>query len=453
MHCFTLRTKSPPVSSPSSSTVDRSSPLTQPATSGVEPGIGLAGLGEAAVALRQHEVAPDPLDGAGPFGDLRARPVGGRLDRVGVGTPPLVGEARHERGHLGRVQRRRAAPRAATRRRRGRSRCRAGRGARPRGSASTPRRSPTTRAPRARGRAGGRGSRCGPRPGVPGGRCRARAVPRPRPTAAPCTRSGAFASGCSASARSRSATRSAVASERSSSASGSSSRRSASAATRWKRWSWGRNGRGSSMVASRRARSRKSSGPRRTRSRPSVSASTRLPPRPRSCFNTTTRPPRRGADTTSPGRSASSRAGRAAAAARFATSRSSLMARYSSTSPRSLRRARLLPGQQLTVVGEEPLERHDVAIGVVLREREVEEMARLVGRISPHEVDGHVVGRAERRRQRVRAAAREPGDLVEGDERVPEHDHEPDLVDARAAPPAPRAACTPLASGTRGARP
>ena len=82
---------------------------------------------------------------------------------------------------------------------------------------------------------------------------------------------------------------------------------------------------------------------------------------------------------------------------------------------------------------ELPLERHDVAVGVVLRERQVQEVPRLLGRVPPHEVGGHVVRRAERRRERVRAARREPGHLFERDERVPEHDDVAAVVDAAAA--------------------
>ena len=54
-------------------------------------------------------------------------------------------------------------------------------------------------------------------------------------------------------------------------------------------------------------------------------------------------------------------------------------------------------------------------------------------RVPLHEVRGHVVGRPERRRERVRAARRQRRDLVEGHERVPQHDRVPDVVDA--APP------------------
>ena len=125
------------------------------------------------------------------------------------------------------------------------------------------------------------------------------------------------------------------------------------------------------------------------------------------------------------------RSGRGGGPAR--PSRSSLMARYSSTSPRSLFARRLLAREQLAVVGEVPLERDDVAVGVVLREREVQQVAGLLGRVPAHEVDGHVVGGPERRRERVGAPAREPGDLIERHVRVPEHDDVADVVDAAAA--------------------
>ena len=75
----------------------------------------------------------------------------------------------------------------------------------------------------------------------------------------------------------------------------------------------------------------------------------------------------------------------------------------------------------------------DVAVGVVLREREVQEVTGLLGRIPPHEVGGHVVRRPERRRERVRAPRREAGDLFERDERVPEHDDVAAVVDAAPA--------------------
>ena len=200
------------------------------------------------------------------------------------------------------------------------------------------------------------------------------------------------------------------------------SRRSASAAARWNAWLRGANGRGSSIVATVRSGPRKSCGRRAARaSRPAVSASTRLPPRPRSCFSTTTRPPRRGAITTSPGRSASSR-GRVARPRAVAARRVELgerARRYSSTSPRRGRAAALGARELLAAALELALERDDVAVGVELREREVEQVVGLFGRVAAHEVGGHVVRRAERRRERVRAARREPGDLVERHERVP----------------------------------
>ena len=62
-----------------------------------------------------------------------------------------------------------------------------------------------------------------------------------------------------------------------------------------------------------------------------------------------------------------------------------------------------------------------VPVGLVLGERQVEEMVGLVGRVAPHQVDGHVVGGPERRGERVGAARRQPGDLVEGHERAPAH--------------------------------
>ena len=75
------------------------------------------------------------------------------------------------------------------------------------------------------------------------------------------------------------------------------------------------------------------------------------------------------------------------------------------------------------------------------------------GRIPLHEVRRHVVGRVERRRERVGAARREPRDLVERHERIPQHDRRSRRRRSPAARPARRAGCTRPASGTRGARP
>ena len=210
-------------------------------------------------------------------------------------------------------------------------------------------------------------------------------------------------------------------------------RRSSVTAARWKLGLRGANGRGSSMFASRRIGPGKSSGDQRTIVRCWVSASTRFPERPRSCFSTTARPPRFGAITTSPGRNLSSRLAWAACAARRASSRPARRARYSSMSPLGCCDTSRARSSCARVRSSWRVERHRVAVGVELGERQVEQPAGLFAFVALHEVCGHVVGRAERRRERVRAPRREPGDLVEGDERIPQHDRVADLVDP--APP------------------
>ena len=209
-------------------------------------------------------------------------------------------------------------------------------------------------------------------------------------------------------------------------------RRSSATAARWKLGLRGANGRGSSTFARRRIGPGKSSGAQRTIVRCCVSASTRLPDRPRSCFSTTARPPRFGAITTSPGRSLSSRLAWAACAARGRRRGR----RAAPGTPRCRRSggvprrgpARAAPG---CVRGGG--ERHRVAVGVELRERQVEEPARFGAFVALHEVGGHVVGGPERRRQLVGAPRREARHLLEGDERIPQHDGVPDVVDAAPA--------------------
>ena len=80
-----------------------------------------------------------------------------------------------------------------------------------------------------------------------------------------------------------------------------------------------------------------------------------------------------------------------------------------------------------------------------LRERQVQEVVRRLGRRTGARGSRHVVGRPERRRERVRAAGRERRDLVEGHERAPAHDRVPDIVDA--APPGPPGELGVLAGG------
>ena len=68
-----------------------------------------------------------------------------------------------------------------------------------------------------------------------------------------------------------------------------------------------------------------------------------------------------------------------------------------------------------------------------------------VRRVPPHEVGRHVVGGPERRAERVGAARREGGHLLEGHEGRPEHDGVADLVDA--PPPGPSGELRVLAGG------
>ncbi len=76
------------------------------------------------------------------------------------------------------------------------------------------------------------------------------------------------------------------------------------------------------------------------------------------------------------------------------------------------------------------LELHHGRVAAVLRERQVQQVVRGVGPVAPHEVGGHVVGRAERGGERVGARRREPGHLAERHIGRPQHDRVPDLVDA-----------------------
>ena len=97
---------------------------------------------------------------------------------------------------------------------------------------------------------------------------------------------------------------------------------------------------------------------------------------------------------------------------------------------RGSRPPRSRSGQHLLAPLEAGFEPHDVAVGLVLRERQVQQVVRLIARVGAHEVGGHVVRRPERRGERERSARRKPGDLVEGHERRPQHDRVADRVDA-----------------------
>ena len=73
---------------------------------------------------------------------------------------------------------------------------------------------------------------------------------------------------------------------------------------------------------------------------------------------------------------------------------------------------------ELRLAALEPgLEPHDVAVGLVLRERQVEQVVRLFAGVRADEVGGHVVRRAERRVEVERAARRQRRHLIERHER------------------------------------
>ena len=75
------------------------------------------------------------------------------------------------------------------------------------------------------------------------------------------------------------------------------------------------------------------------------------------------------------------------------------------------------PGQELGGALELGLEAHDVGVGPVLGEGEVEQVVGLVGPVPVHQVGGHVVGGPERGREGVAPGRRQPRHLVEGHER------------------------------------
>ena len=93
------------------------------------------------------------------------------------------------------------------------------------------------------------------------------------------------------------------------------------------------------------------------------------------------------------------------------------------------------PGQPGPLPFEPGLDAHDVAIGLELRERQVEEVVRFLVAIRAHEVGGHVVRRAERRTEVERPAGGELGDRFEAHERAPRHHRVPQLVDATSTCP------------------
>ena len=86
----------------------------------------------------------------------------------------------------------------------------------------------------------------------------------------------------------------------------------------------------------------------------------------------------------------------------------------------------------------EQLQPHDVAVGLVLGEGQVEEVVGLLARVAADEVGCHVVRRAERRLECVRPGRGQRGDLVEGHVGVPQHGGVAEVVD----PPPPGPAST-----------
>ena len=92
-----------------------------------------------------------------------------------------------------------------------------------------------------------------------------------------------------------------------------------------------------------------------------------------------------------------------------------------------------LPAAQLQLA----FDRDDVAVGMELRERQVQQVAGLLRWIALHQVHRHVVSRVEGRRQCVGAARGEARDLFERNERIPQHDDVADLVDSP-SPGSPR---------------
>ncbi len=93
------------------------------------------------------------------------------------------------------------------------------------------------------------------------------------------------------------------------------------------------------------------------------------------------------------------------------------------------------PGQPGPLAFEPGLDAHHVAIGLELRERQVEQVVRLLVAVVAHQVGGHVVRRPERGTQMERTAAGELGDRFEAHERAPRHHRVPQFVDTPAARP------------------
>ena len=248
----------------------------------------------------------------------------------------------------------------------------------------------------------------------------------------PCRRRRATGARRSRSASSRTAS---VGILRRSGSSRSGRRRSRSTVARWNAGLRGANGRGSSIVATRRIGPGKSSvvKPHRgallgQRQHAVAGAAALLLER---------QPPGRpgaGPSTTSPGRSLSRRLSCTAWAARRASSRvASSRAVLLDVAVRNPG-ARRVPAASCSRVFSSCRVSTTASRSAWYCANERSSRRRASSRWIPlNEVGGHVVGGAERRRERVGAARREPGDLVEAHERVPEHDGVADVVDAAPA--------------------
>jgi len=90
-------------------------------------------------------------------------------------------------------------------------------------------------------------------------------------------------------------------------------------------------------------------------------------------------------------------------------------------------------GEVLLATLQARLDLHHVAIGLVLRERQVEEVVRPLAGVRAHQVGRHVVGGPEHRVEVERAAAGERRDLVERHEGAPQHHRVAQVVEAAPA--------------------
>ncbi len=102
-------------------------------------------------------------------------------------------------------------------------------------------------------------------------------------------------------------------------------------------------------------------------------------------------------------------------------------------------------GQRRLAPLEPGLQLHDLPVGLVLRERQVQQVVGPIGGVGAHQVGRHVVGGPERRPQVEGPARRQRRHLVERDERAPEHHRVADVVDA--PPPGPAGELRVVARG------